>query len=68
MLAKINAAAPDIFWVGLGTRSRSIGARHRPLLDAPVLIAVGAAFDFHASLLPQPPRWIQRSGLSGCSG
>jgi N-acetylglucosaminyldiphosphoundecaprenol N-acetyl-beta-D-mannosaminyltransferase len=33
------------------------------LLEAPVLIAVGAAFDFHAGLLPQAPRWIQRGGL-----
>jgi N-acetylglucosaminyldiphosphoundecaprenol N-acetyl-beta-D-mannosaminyltransferase len=28
-----------------------------------VLIAVGAAFDFHAGLLRQAPRWMQRSGL-----
>ena len=30
VLAKINAAAPDIFWVGLGTRSRSIGRAAPP--------------------------------------
>jgi N-acetylglucosaminyldiphosphoundecaprenol N-acetyl-beta-D-mannosaminyltransferase len=64
VLATINAAAPDIVWVGLGTPKQDYWvARHRPLLDAPVLIAVGAAFDFHAGLLPQAPRWIQRSGL-----
>ena len=64
VLAKINAAAPDIVWVGLGTPKQDYWvARHRPLLDAPVLIAVGAAFDFHAGLLPQAPRWIQRNGL-----
>jgi len=28
-----------------------------------VLIGVGAAFDFHAGLVPQAPRWMQRSGL-----
>ena len=33
------------------------------LLTAPVLIAVGAAFDFHAGLLKQAPRWMQRNGL-----
>ena len=64
VLEKINAAAPDIVWVGLGTPKQDYWvARHRSLLDAPVLIAVGAAFDFHAGLLPQAPRWIQRSGL-----
>ena len=30
---------------------------------APVLIGVGAAFDFHAGLKRQAPRWMQRSGL-----
>ena len=28
-----------------------------------VLVAVGAAFDFHAGLIPQAPRWMQRNGL-----
>ena len=27
------------------------------------MMAVGAAFDFHAGLKPQAPRWMQRSGL-----
>jgi N-acetylglucosaminyldiphosphoundecaprenol N-acetyl-beta-D-mannosaminyltransferase len=28
-----------------------------------VLIGVGAAFDFHAGLKKQAPKWMQRSGL-----
>jgi N-acetylglucosaminyldiphosphoundecaprenol N-acetyl-beta-D-mannosaminyltransferase len=32
-------------------------------VGAPVLIGVGAAFDFHAGVKPQAPRWMQRSGL-----
>ena len=35
----------------------------RPHLEAPVLIGVGAAFDFHAGLVPQAPPWLQRAGL-----
>ena len=35
----------------------------RPLLNAPVLAGVGAAFDMHAGRVPQAPRWIQRSGF-----
>jgi len=64
VIAAINAAAPDIVWVGLGTPKQDLWmARHRPLLGAAALIGVGAAFDFHAGLLRQAPRWIQRSGL-----
>jgi N-acetylglucosaminyldiphosphoundecaprenol N-acetyl-beta-D-mannosaminyltransferase len=37
--------------------------RMRPRLEAPVLIGVGAAFDFHAGLVPQAPDWMQRTGL-----
>jgi N-acetylglucosaminyldiphosphoundecaprenol N-acetyl-beta-D-mannosaminyltransferase len=64
VLAAINASAPDIVWVGLGTPKQDYWvSRHRDRLTAPVLIAVGAAFDFHAGLLRQAPRWMQRSGL-----
>ena len=38
-------------------------ARMRGMLKAPVLIAVGAAFDFHTGTVRQAPRWMQRSGL-----
>ena len=36
---------------------------------APVLVGVGAAFDFHAGLIPQAPGWMQRlRARVGCSG
>ncbi len=38
-------------------------AAHLGRLSAPVLIGVGAAFDFHAGLKKQAPPWIQRNGL-----
>lgn len=38
-------------------------AAMRDRLDAPVLVGVGAAFDFHAGLIPQAPAWMQRHGL-----
>jgi N-acetylglucosaminyldiphosphoundecaprenol N-acetyl-beta-D-mannosaminyltransferase len=38
-------------------------AEFRDRLQAPVLIGVGAAFDFHAGLVPQAPDWMQRMGL-----
>ncbi|MCU0595184.1 MAG: WecB/TagA/CpsF family glycosyltransferase [Desulfobacterota bacterium] len=60
----INRANPDIVWVGLGTPKQDYWvARHRGLLNAPVLIAVGAAFDFLTGRIPQAPSWMQRNGL-----
>jgi len=38
-------------------------AGHRERLTAPVLIGVGAAFDFLTGRKPQAPRWMQRAGL-----
>jgi N-acetylglucosaminyldiphosphoundecaprenol N-acetyl-beta-D-mannosaminyltransferase len=60
---RIAASQPDIVWVGLSTPKQerwmhaNVGR-----VGAPVLIGVGAAFDFHAGLKRQAPRWMQRSG------
>jgi N-acetylglucosaminyldiphosphoundecaprenol N-acetyl-beta-D-mannosaminyltransferase len=59
-VARMNGAAPDIIWVGLSTpKQERWMAEQRPDLDAPVLIGVGAAFDFHAGNVRQAPRWMQ---------
>jgi len=64
VIAAINACAPDIVWVGLSTPKQELWmASHRHRLMAPVLIGVGAAFDFHAGLVRQAPRLVQRMGL-----
>jgi N-acetylglucosaminyldiphosphoundecaprenol N-acetyl-beta-D-mannosaminyltransferase len=61
---RINEAAPDIVWVGLSTpKQEHWMADHVGRLHAPALIGIGAAFDFHAGLKPQAPRWMQRNGL-----
>ena len=61
---RINRSGADIVWVGLGTpRQEHWMAHMRGRLDAPMLIGVGAAFDFHAGLKRQAPKAIQRSGL-----
>ena len=36
---------------------------HLQRITAAVMVGVGAAFDFHAGLKKQAPRWMQRSGL-----
>jgi N-acetylglucosaminyldiphosphoundecaprenol N-acetyl-beta-D-mannosaminyltransferase len=38
-------------------------AQMREQLEAPVLVGVGAAFDFHAGLVPQAPERLQSVGL-----
>ncbi len=60
----IERAAPQLVWVGLGTpKQERWMAAHRDRLSAPVLLGVGAAFDIHAGLLPQAPRWMRACGL-----
>jgi N-acetylglucosaminyldiphosphoundecaprenol N-acetyl-beta-D-mannosaminyltransferase len=61
---RIEEAAPDLVWVGLGTpKQERWMADHTGRLSAPALLGVGAAFNIHAGLLPQAPPWMQRSGL-----
>jgi N-acetylglucosaminyldiphosphoundecaprenol N-acetyl-beta-D-mannosaminyltransferase len=63
-VALINAARPDVVWVGLGHPKQELWMRtHRAALDAPVLAGVGAAFDFHAGRKKEAPEWVKRSGL-----
>jgi N-acetylglucosaminyldiphosphoundecaprenol N-acetyl-beta-D-mannosaminyltransferase len=60
----INAARPDILWVALGSPKQDHWmALNRSALDVPVMIGIGAAFDFHAGIKPQAPQWMRRSGL-----
>jgi N-acetylglucosaminyldiphosphoundecaprenol N-acetyl-beta-D-mannosaminyltransferase len=64
LIQLIDAAQPDIVWVGLSTpKQERWMAKHIKRLKAPVLVGVGAAFDFHAGLKRQAPKWMQRNGL-----
>lgn len=63
MLARIKSSGADMVFVGLGCPRQEVYAfENKAALSMP-LIAVGAAFDFHAGLLPQAPKWIQNAGL-----
>ncbi|MEX6505867.1 WecB/TagA/CpsF family glycosyltransferase [Jiella sp. M17.18] len=64
IVRQINACRPDILWVGLSTpkQERWMHA-HRHRLDVPVMIGVGAAFDFLSETKRQAPVWMQRNGL-----
>jgi N-acetylglucosaminyldiphosphoundecaprenol N-acetyl-beta-D-mannosaminyltransferase len=61
---RINEANPDIVWVGLGSPKQDKWIAHnREHINAPIMIGVGAAFDFISERIPQAPRWIQRISL-----
>jgi N-acetylglucosaminyldiphosphoundecaprenol N-acetyl-beta-D-mannosaminyltransferase len=61
---EINRSGADVVWVGIGVpKQEKWMARMRDRLDAPVLVGVGAAFDFHGGLIPQAPDALQRLGL-----
>lgn len=60
----INGTGADVVWVGISTpKQERWMAAMRDRLEAPLLIGVGAAFDFHAGRVRQAPAWMQRSGL-----
>ena len=60
---EIHASGAAITFVGLGCpRQETWVYEYRNLLPMP-LLAVGAAFDFHAGLLPQAPSNMQKHGL-----
>jgi N-acetylglucosaminyldiphosphoundecaprenol N-acetyl-beta-D-mannosaminyltransferase len=61
---EINDSGADVVWVGTGQpKQEKWMARMRDRLEVPMLIGVGAAFDFHAGLVPQAPLWMQSLGL-----
>lgn len=60
----VNAAGPDVVWVCLGAPKQELWmAEHFGRLKAPVMIGVGAAFDFHAGNIQRAPIWMQKRGL-----
>jgi N-acetylglucosaminyldiphosphoundecaprenol N-acetyl-beta-D-mannosaminyltransferase len=64
IVAEMNNSRADVIWVGVGApKQEKWMAAMRDRLDAPVLVGVGAAFDFHAGLVPQAPGWMQSAGL-----
>lgn len=63
-VTKIRSANPDFVWVGIGSpRQERWMCDHLDLLEVPVLVGIGAAFDFLSGNKPQAPLWMQHSGL-----
>jgi len=63
-IERINAAKPDVVWVGLGSPKQDVWMHmYREHLHAPLLIGVGAAFDFISGAKRQAPEWLGELGL-----
>jgi N-acetylglucosaminyldiphosphoundecaprenol N-acetyl-beta-D-mannosaminyltransferase len=60
----INHSGADVVWVGLSTPKQEYWmSRHLGRIHSPVMVGVGAAFDFIAGVKSQAPRWIRNNGF-----
>lgn len=60
----LNKVQPDILWVGLGCPKQELWIHsHKNRLKIPVLLGVGAAFDFLSGRKLQAPKWMRQNGL-----
>jgi N-acetylglucosaminyldiphosphoundecaprenol N-acetyl-beta-D-mannosaminyltransferase len=64
LIERINRAAPDVLWIGLGCPKQERWMReHRDKLHVPAVVGVGQAFDIHSGDAPQAPGWMRENGL-----
>jgi len=64
VVSMINGVRADVVWVGLGApKQERWMSEHQRRLNAPVLVGVGAAFDFHTGRIAQAPLWMREHGL-----
>jgi N-acetylglucosaminyldiphosphoundecaprenol N-acetyl-beta-D-mannosaminyltransferase len=62
VIKRIQDSGASAVFVGLGCPRQEVWAFENRCIGVPI-IAVGAAFDFHAGTLPQAPKALQDSGL-----
>ena len=62
--SRIETGKPHLLWIGLGGPKQEFWcAQHLGKFDVPVMLAVGAAFDFISGNRPWAPVWIRRIGM-----
>lgn len=60
----ICSSGADLLWIGLSTpRQENWMEEHRHRLRLPVMVGVGAAFDFLTDRVKQAPSWMRENGL-----
>jgi N-acetylglucosaminyldiphosphoundecaprenol N-acetyl-beta-D-mannosaminyltransferase len=64
MLDAVNQSQADILLVSLTAPKQDIWiAEHKQLLQVPLSIGIGGAFEVMAGLVPRAPKWMQTAGL-----
>jgi N-acetylglucosaminyldiphosphoundecaprenol N-acetyl-beta-D-mannosaminyltransferase len=65
VIAKINAARPDILLVGMGNpiQERWIHDHRAELTGVRLAVGVGGLFDHWGGVLKRAPRWVRRNGF-----
>ena len=64
LIAQVRELRPDIIWIGLSTpKQERFMAQYLDRLQVPLLVGVGAAFDFHTGRIRDCSDWIKRAGL-----
>jgi N-acetylglucosaminyldiphosphoundecaprenol N-acetyl-beta-D-mannosaminyltransferase len=64
VFTRVRAAKPHILWIGLSTpKQERFMARYVDRLQVPLLVGVGAAFDYHTGRIRDCSPWIKRAGL-----
>lgn len=64
VFAQVREARPHILWVGLSTpKQERFMAQYVDRLQVPLLVGVGAAFDYHTGGIRDCSDWIKRAGL-----
>ena len=60
----VNRSGADVLWVGMSTpKQERWMAKFRPMLNVPVMVGVGAAFDYNTGRINRAPPWMQTAGL-----
>jgi N-acetylglucosaminyldiphosphoundecaprenol N-acetyl-beta-D-mannosaminyltransferase len=64
VLTQVRESRPHIFWVGLSTpKQEQFMAHYVDYLQVPLMLGVGAAFDFHTGAIRDCSAWVKRTGL-----
>jgi N-acetylglucosaminyldiphosphoundecaprenol N-acetyl-beta-D-mannosaminyltransferase len=64
VIAQVHESRAQIVWVGLSTpKQEKFMAQYVDALQVPLLIGVGAAFDYHTGHIRDCSMWVKRAGL-----
>ena len=60
----VEESGADVLWVGLGAPKQERWMfEHVAKIRVPLMLGVGAAFDFHSGNRKWAPAWIRKAGL-----